>query len=136
MLCKAPASGARECTEIAAAQPQITPPFAPRAPSARTACAARKPAGGDAHDLLCVGDGGADHLRRAAVSFEYCKRALGVGGVHHVAEADAHVEDLEHLAVVDATPSPTLPRKRGRGRTECGDGSAPSPWRARRVTRG
>src|SRR5262249_14624283 len=61
----------------------------------------REPAGGDAHDLLRVGDGGADHLRRAAVSFEDRKRALGGGGVDHVAEADAHVEDLEHLAVVD-----------------------------------
>ena len=29
------------------------------------------------------------------------KRALGVGRLDHVAEADAHVEDLEHLAVVD-----------------------------------
>jgi hypothetical protein len=62
----------------------------------------RKPAGGDAHDLLRVGDGGADHLRRAAVRFEDRERALGVGGVDHVAEADAHVEDFEHLAVVDA----------------------------------
>ena len=59
-----------------------------------------KSAGGDAHDLLRVGDGGADHLRRAAVRFEDCKRALGGGRVDHVAEADAHVEDLEHLAVV------------------------------------
>ena len=62
----------------------------------------RKPTGGDAHDLLRVGDGGADHLRRAAVSFEDCKRALGGGGVDYVAEADPHVEHLEHLAVVDA----------------------------------
>jgi hypothetical protein len=60
-----------------------------------------KPAGGDAHDLLRVGDGGADHLRHAAVRFEDGKRALGGGGVDHVAKADAHVEDLVHLAVVD-----------------------------------
>src|SRR6516165_4206279 len=46
-----------------------------------------EPAPGDAHDLLRVGDGGADHLRRAAVRFEDCKRALGGGGVDHVAEA-------------------------------------------------
>src|SRR2546430_15519536 len=62
----------------------------------------RKPARGDAHDLLRVGDGGADPLRRAAVSLEDRKRALGGGRLDHVAEADAHVEDLEHLAVVDA----------------------------------
>jgi hypothetical protein len=49
----------------------------------------RKSAGGDAHDLLRVGDGGADHLRRAAVSFEDGKRALGGGRLDHVAEADA-----------------------------------------------
>src|SRR5262245_2263044 len=62
----------------------------------------RKRARGDAHDLLRVGDGGADRLRHAAVSFEDRKRALGGGRVDHVAEADAHVEDLVHLAVVDA----------------------------------
>jgi hypothetical protein len=39
---------------------------------------------------------------RAAVSFEDCKRALGARLLDHVAEADAHVEDLVHLAVVDA----------------------------------
>ena len=61
-----------------------------------------EPAGGDAHDLLRVGDGGADRLRHPAVSFEDRERALGGGGVDHVAEADAHIEDLEHLAVVDA----------------------------------
>ena len=62
----------------------------------------RKPARGDAHDLLWVGDGGADHLRRAAVSLEDGKRALGGGLLDHVAEADPHVEHLEHLAIVDA----------------------------------
>src|SRR5262249_30835591 len=62
----------------------------------------REPAGGNAHDLLRVGDGGADPRRGAAVRFEDRKRALGGGGIDHVAEADAHVEDLVHLAVVDA----------------------------------
>jgi hypothetical protein len=46
----------------------------------------RKPAGGDAHDLLRVGDGGADYPRRAAVSFEDCEHALGGGLVGRVAE--------------------------------------------------
>src|SRR5262249_4065742 len=60
----------------------------------------RKPARGDAPDLLRVGDGGADHLRRAAVRFEDRKRAVGGGLIDHVAGADPHVERLEHLAVV------------------------------------
>jgi len=37
-------------------------------------------ASGDAHDLLGVGDRGADALRDAAVLLEDCERALGVGG--------------------------------------------------------
>src|SRR6516165_9877815 len=61
----------------------------------------REPAGGDAHDLLRIGDGGADHLRRAAVRFEDGERALGAARLDHIAEAYAHVEHLEHLAVVD-----------------------------------
>jgi hypothetical protein len=56
----------------------------------------------NAHDLLRVGDRGADALRDAAVLREDGERAFGIGGVDHVAEADAHVEDLEHYAVVDA----------------------------------
>src|SRR5262249_8754439 len=160
-------------------QPQSS--RAPRAPllSPKSLVLPREPAGGDAHDLLRVGDGGADHLRRAAVSFEDCKRALGAARLDHVAEADAHVEDLEHLAVVDlgvaldegkdgmrldepvdlvadgggdeimmATPAKEshdphpqpLPTRGegstpsgGRDCTKCGDGSAPSPWRARRA---
>src|SRR5215472_9099869 len=81
-------------------------PQSPRPPRAallppKSLVLPREPAGGDAHDLLRVGDGGADLLRRAAVRFKDCKRALGGGGLDHVAEADAHVEDLEHLAVVD-----------------------------------
>jgi hypothetical protein len=58
----------------------------------------RKPARGDAHDLLRVGNRGADALRRAAVLLEDRERALGGGGIDHLAEADARVE---HLAVVD-----------------------------------
>src|SRR5262245_6531926 len=61
----------------------------------------RQPPRWDAHDLLRVGDGRADHLRRAAVSLEDGEHALGGGRLDHVAEADTHVEDLEHLAVVD-----------------------------------
>src|SRR5262245_45431472 len=61
----------------------------------------RQPPRRNAHDLLRVGDRGADHLRRAAVLLEDRKRALGGSGVDHIAKADAHVEDLEHLGIVD-----------------------------------
>src|SRR5260221_8420885 len=83
--------------------PQAKSPRPPRAAvlPPKSLVLPRKSAGGDAHDLLRVGDGGADHLRRAVVRFEDRKRALGGGRLDHVAEADAHVEDLEHLAVVD-----------------------------------
>jgi len=68
-------------------QPQSPhPPLAPLFPP-KSLVLPREPAGGDAHDLLRVGDGGADHLRRAAVGFENRKRALGGGRVDHVAEA-------------------------------------------------
>src|SRR5262245_4524664 len=79
-------------------------PCAPRHPTLppKSLMLPGKPARGDAHDLLRAGDGGADHLRRAAVSFEDRKRALGGGLIDHVAKADAHVEHLVHLAVVDA----------------------------------
>src|SRR5262249_19473038 len=67
------------------AAPKSPPPSRPRTFPPKPLVLPRKPAGGDAHDLLRVGDGGADHLRRAAVSFEDCKRALGGVGVDHVA---------------------------------------------------
>jgi hypothetical protein len=59
-------------------------------------------ASGDAHDFLGVGDRGADALRDAAVLLRIASVRSASAGVDHVAEADAHVEDLEHFAVVDA----------------------------------
>src|SRR5262245_17163482 len=49
--------------------------------------AADEAAGGDAHALLVVGNGVADHLRAAAVTREDREGGAGVGGVDHVAEA-------------------------------------------------
>ena len=80
---------------------ETTPPAARRRRLSKTACAGRQPARGNPHRLLRVGDRVADALRHAAVPLEDRKGRLGVGVRDHVAEADAHVEHLEHLAVVD-----------------------------------
>jgi hypothetical protein len=88
-----------EC--VAAVQQQL--PHAPRHPTLppKSLVLPGKAARGGAHDLLRIGNCGADALRHAAVLPQDRKRALGVGGVDHVAEADAHVEDLEHLGIID-----------------------------------
>src|SRR6266478_6365338 len=71
--------------------PQAKSPRPPRAAALppKSLVLPRKSAGGNAHDLLRVGDGGADHLRRAAVSFEDRKRALGGGHAGEVEQAVA-----------------------------------------------
>src|SRR5215467_11686506 len=56
-------------------QPQITP-RRPALPP-KSLVLPRKPTFTRAHHLLRGGDGGADHLRRAAVLLEDCERALG-----------------------------------------------------------
>src|SRR5262249_4675596 len=83
-----PLRGERERTECASpSQPQSPHPSRRPVLPPKPLVLPGKPASGDAHDLLRVGDGGADHLCYAAVSFEDRKRALGGGGVDHVAEA-------------------------------------------------
>src|SRR5262245_2077932 len=53
------------------------------------------------HDLVGIGDGMADALRNPSVLLQDRQRRIRVGGIDYVAEADAHVEDFVHLAVVD-----------------------------------
>ena len=79
----------------------ISRPSEPIGPRAETSCGGRSAC---ARECERVARDRRPHIRCAGPcgrGFEDRERERGVGGIDHVAEPDAHVEDLVHLAVVD-----------------------------------